>query len=268
MNQITTATLSDRLRAVGRRFFATPRGVAQSTRRIAEDAQAYWSGSTTDEDLRDLSHWAGEGRWSELDRWKQIGRTHFGMFRTLCELAGVAQPAGRMLEWGPGGGANAVRFAETFDTFVGVDISESNLDECGRRLTAVGYEGYQPVLIDAAEPESVTARVAEPIDFFLCTAVYQHFPGREYGERVTRAAAAMLAPEGLALIQTRYPSDDPATASKRSDYCRNVLQFTAYRVAEFWTLARRCGLEPMMVKLVETDRYAYYFLRKAREATR
>jgi len=263
MSQTTTATLTDRLRAVGRRLVTATRPRAQSAGRIAADAQTYWGGSIDDEDLRDLSHWAGEGRWDQLDRWKRIGRTHVEMFHTLCTVAGVPAPTGRMVEWGPGGGANAVRFAEAFDTVVGVDISQSNLDECARQLVAADYKGFQPVLIPAADPESVLRHVTEPIDFFLCTAVYQHFPGAEYGQRVTRVAAAMLAPGGLALIQTRYPTDDPATASKRADYQENVLQFTAYRVEEFWALARRCGLEPMMVKLAEQDRYAYYFLRKS-----
>ncbi|NLF30019.1 MAG: class I SAM-dependent methyltransferase [Planctomycetes bacterium] len=257
-----TRGLAEHVRSFGRRLGIAGR---PSAGRLARDAQRYWSGSSTDACRRDLSHWAGEGRWADQDRWRRIGRTHLAMFHALCDLAGAAPPRGRMLEWGPGGGANAVCFAEVFETFIGVDISQANLDECGRQLEAMGYGGFEPVHIEAAAPESVLDRVGEPIDLFLCTAVYQHMPGKEYGRRVTRCAAALLAPGGLALIQTRYPGDDPATGSKCDDYERNVLQFTAYRVEEFWALARECGLEPLAVRLVEQDRYAYYFLRKPPE---
>ncbi|MFW6145871.1 MAG: class I SAM-dependent methyltransferase [Planctomycetota bacterium] len=257
-----TRGLAQQVRSVSRCLGIAGRS---SPRRLARDAQRYWSDSRDDAYRRDLSHWAGEGRWADQARWREIGLTHLAMFHTLCDLAGVAAPGGRMLEWGPGGGANAVCFAEVFETFIGVDISEANLTECGRQLAAVGFTGFQPIAIDAPDPEAVLDRVDEPIDLFLCTAVYQHMPGREYGRRVTRCAADLFARGGVALIQTRYPNDNPTTVSKRDDYERNVLQFTAYRVEEFWTLARACGLEPLAVKLVEETRYAYYFLRKPME---
>ncbi len=256
-----TRGLAEHVRSVGRRLVPAGGARRQSLRRLARDAQHYWSDSRADAERRDLSHWVGEGRWADRQRWLQIGRTHLGLFRSLCDLAGVTPPRGRMLEWGPGGGANAVCFAEGFDTFVGVDISQANLAECGRQLASIGYDRFEPIHIDAADPEAVLRRGIGPVDLFLSTAVYQHMPSKAYGERVTRCAAALLNDGGLALIQTRYATDDPATASRQSDYARNAIHFTSYRVEEFWIAARQCGLEPLAVKLVEETRYAYYFLR-------
>jgi hypothetical protein len=102
----------------------------QSTSQIANDAKNFWSQSIDSAKLRDFSHWKGEGRWNDELSWDRIGEKHFSMYETLCVLTNTSRPIMSMVEWGPGGGANAVKFINEIDEFFGVDISDANLAEC------------------------------------------------------------------------------------------------------------------------------------------
>jgi hypothetical protein len=230
--------------------------------KLAEAAKEYWSGSESEGDKRDLSHWKGSGRWADEQGWRQIGEDHFALYGTLLRLVDRQEPVRSMLEWGPGGGANAVRFGREIPKFYGVDISEPNLDQCRREVESSGYRGFIPVSIDVAEPEGVLDRVGEKVDLFLSTAVYQHFPGKEYGVRVTRLAHQLLADKGLAIIQTRYDDGSPAFAPKSRDYRSNAIVFTSYKVDEFWQIAADAGFRPLAVVLRPATCYAFYLLSK------
>jgi hypothetical protein len=229
---------------------------------LAAAAKEYWSGSETEEIKRDLSHWKGSGRWADEQSWHEIGEAHFALYQSLLRLAGREAPVRSMIEWGPGGGANAVRFGREIPRFYGIDISEPNLVECRREVESSGYAGFVPVLIDAADPEGVIARIDERVDFFACTAVYQHFPGKEYGRRVTRLAHQLLADGGMALIQTRYDDGNPLYAPKARDYRANAIVFTSYRIEEFWQVAVDAGFRPLAVVLRPATNYAFYMLSK------
>ena len=71
------------------------------------------------------------------------------MWRELCAVCASGAETGRMIEWGPGGGANLVCFTEAFNEMYGVDISEANLVECEKQMVNGGSQGFKPVLIDA-----------------------------------------------------------------------------------------------------------------------
>jgi len=236
------------------------RPVADPPGQLAADAQAYWSASEAADDRRDLSHWKGSGRWADEQRWKRIGEDHFELYQSLLRLVDRKEPVRSMVEWGPGGGANAVRFGREIPRFYGVDISEPNLRRCSREVEAAGYGGFVPIRIDAADPEGVLDRIGEKLDLFLSTAVYQHFPSKEYGVRVTRVARELLAEGGLALIQTRYDDGNPYFAPKTRDYRENAVVFTSYLVEEFWHVAADAGLRPLAVVLRPATHYAYYLL--------
>jgi cyclopropane fatty-acyl-phospholipid synthase-like methyltransferase len=184
------------------------------------------------------------------------------MLEKLCLLGDVAQPIQSMVEWGPGGGLNAVRFCATVPVFYGVDISPANLAECQRQVEARGLGGFRPVLIDIDKLEQCIELVEQPVDFFLSTAVYQHFPSKEYGIRVTELAARLLAAEGVALIQIRYDDGSPRLKAKKRNYEKNVIYFTSYNIDEFWQIAIDAGLEPLAVSLFPKAAYAYFFLKK------
>ncbi len=226
--------------------------------KLAHDAGQYWNASRDTARIKDLSHWRDEGRWV-AERWEALGERHYSLFQRLAPARDDRTPV-RMLEWGPGGGSNVVAFARhlPIETFYGVDISAANLEECGRQSARSGVGGFEPIEIHPESPEAVTARIPAPLDIFLSTAVYQHFPSKAYGERVTRIASDLLRPAGVALIQTRYDDGSPKYRTKRRDYKSNAITFTSYDVAEFWTLLAATGLVPLAVHLVPDSNYAFY----------
>ena len=236
--------------------------MAQPEATIAEDAARLWQSSATHGGVQDLSHWRGKGRWAQGESWMSIGKPHVALYQHLRSLATAPGPLMRMLEWGPGGGANAVHFGPHVERYYGVDISPANLDECGRQLQACGLDHFRSIPIHVDQPESVLAQLAEPVDFFLCTAVFQHFPSKGYGQRVTRIAADALCDGGMALIQIRYDDGSDALRSKDSDYFTNFITFTSYAVEEYWQVAVQAGFTPLAVVLRPETRYAYYLLQR------
>lgn len=208
------------------------------------DAGEYWSTSTSDSRTRDLSHWAGEGRWSGEERWRKMGESHYGVYQQLKLLSGKARDLGAVLEWGPGRGSNAIRFAGVCKSFYAVDISQANLVETSSQLQKQGFEHYHPCHISPEPPEPCLESVNEPIDFFLSTAVYQHFPSREYGIEITLIASCQLKKRGIALIQTRYDDGTSKSRAKRSNYQKNGVFFTFYPIAVFWKILESEGIRP------------------------
>jgi hypothetical protein len=242
---------------------SSPEAVPQPLDVVAADAKAYWSGSETAVDKRDMSHWLGEGRWADEAGWRRIGEEHFELYKTLLKLTGKTGPIRTMMEWGQGGGANAIQFANEVSSYIGVDISEPNLKECAHQLESRGHHNFQGTLIDAAKPEGVLAECNEPIDFFMSTAVFQHFPNKEYGIRVTKIAHQLLADDGIAMIQTRYDNGNVYYKSKTRDYKSNVTTFTSYMIDEYWNVVRDLGFRPLGVILRPETNYAYYLLARS-----
>jgi SAM-dependent methyltransferase len=229
---------------------------------LAAEAGRYWRQSDSRPWVQDMSHWRGRGRWADDDAWSAPGRRHLQLFDQLCTLTGRTGKVRSMLEWGPGGGVNAVIFSGHVERFHGVDISPANLAECGRQLQAIGFAGWHPLEIDPLRPEGVIADVTEPVDFVLCTAVFQHFPSQDYGVRVLRVMHEILAADGIALIQTRYDDGSETLRCKTSDYAKNVVTFTSYRIEQFWEIGAANGFEPVSIVLQPEPCYAFYMLRK------
>ncbi|MFC2023762.1 class I SAM-dependent methyltransferase [Chloroflexota bacterium] len=184
------------------------------------------------------------------------------MFEKLCLLAEVTRPIHSMIEWGPGGGTNAVQFCSEVTHLYGVDISAANLAECERQLEMRGFLGFRPILVDAKQPELCQACMESPAAFFLSTAVYQHFPSKQYGVRVTELAHRLLADGGAALIQIRYDDGSERFKPRQRDYCSNVVTFTSYGIVEFWQIVTQLGFNPLAIVLDPKVNYAYYFLEK------
>lgn len=245
---------SDRVRFLGLRIL----GRGQSEEELARVAQDYWNeGDKAGIDLKDYSHWEGAGPWQDRDRWRAIGRAHFEMFEKLCRYACVHRPLGKAIEWGCGGGANAIHFVDDVREFCGVEISQANLDECGRVLARANFHGFRPVLVPSEKPEQVRTLLDTSYDFFLCTYVYELLPGKQYCERITRLAYELLAPAGLALIQIRYDEGSERSRQQRVDYYRHSSRFTSFRIEEFWELAGRIGFRPLYVSLIPKESYEY-----------
>lgn len=244
----------------------------ESPEALARASAVYWNeGDKFGVDLKDYSHWEGQGVFGDGKRWELLGRLHFEMFEKLVGFAQVQRPVENVIEWGCGGGMNAVHFVTEAKRYYGVEISQANLNECARQLQGRGFDGFVPVLLDAEKPDQAVEKITEPCQLFLCTYVYQVLPGVDYANRVTAIAHQVLAPGGLAIIQTKF-SDGPSIGrSRNANYRRYAVDFTAYPIHEFWQVAERIGFEPLYVSLLPpgearyphtSSSYAYFFLQK------
>jgi SAM-dependent methyltransferase len=237
--------------------------VHESDAKLIRDSQKFWD-SEDDKHLR--QHWRGAGIFADEQRWLAWGQYHLEIFDRLTRGLGFAAQVDSMVEWGCGGGANAVHFAPMARKFYGVDIARDNLEECERQLAGIGYADYQPVQIEAADPEAALARIADSIDVFLCLGVFEIFPTPAYGERVLRTAHELLRPGGIAFLNVRYPGDRQHR-TKQWGYARNFASNTFYGIDEFWLKLEKAGFEPQSMVLVPNlpinrgSRYAYYLAR-------
>ena len=177
---------------------------SQSQSKVSVDAKKLWGSSVSDIYVQDISHWSGKGRWADEQSWNQIGQKHLKMFKELCLLSAVTKPINSMIEWGPGGGANAIWFCTEVTDFYGIDISKANLGECQHQLEIRNFKRFHPVLIDIEKPGECLNHINSHVDFFISTAVYQHFPSKQYGIHITELAHRLLTDNGIAIIQIRY----------------------------------------------------------------
>lgn len=240
----------------------TAAGVGRSQDALAAEAQDYWSHpdpGTWESD----SHWSGAPAFDGGDLWDRIGARHLAMVERAARTVGFDRPWERVVEWGCGGGANAVHFAPVSGEFVGVDVAEATLAECGRHVAAVCETPWKPVLVDVADPEAALPRI-EPCDLWLSFYVFELIPSREYGERLLRIAHQMLRPGGLAYIQIKYSDGSWLARPRRWGYRSAIAGMTAYRIEEFWEMATRAGFVPELVELRPADeldtQYAYFAL--------
>jgi len=226
-----------------------------------------WESYDDEEYRRDQSHWRGVGRWADDAVWQGIGR------RTLHNLNLAAALANQIpvdvrteqvaLEWGPGGGANMFSFRNVVRSYYGIDISASNLAEADRMIRTEGYDIYRPVLVSDNVSE-VAKAVPEPVDIFLSTAVFQHFPNKAYGEEVLRAIRACCRIGAIGSIQIRFDNDNPRYKGEISieEYKARHIFANSYRLDEFWNLCRDVGLPPLAIPaLSTTNNYATFLLK-------
>jgi SAM-dependent methyltransferase len=244
--------------------------IGEPSKSLQKDSGLYWNeGDKHGIDLKDYSHWRDHGPFKD-GRWEALGRLQYQMFEKLVTFAAVERPIGSAIEWGCGGGMNAVHYVGEVNRFYGIDISRANLEECDRQMRSRGFVGFRPILIEPEKPEDALEKVKEKCRFFLCTFVYECLPGVEYANRVTKIAHDLLVPGGLAMIQIRYYNGLSQTRPKRANYFKNATRFTSYPIDEFWILSERIGFEPLYVVLVPPpehypltgDTYAYFFMRK------
>ena len=235
--------------------------IPDSQEKINKEAYDYWN--KTDNDTADMSHWKETGRWEDEQVWEAVGDEHLEMFQQLLQHQNYNGKMKVMAEWGPGGAANLSKFSKVFDEIYGIDISVPNLDKCKDELKKRNFTNFKSIHIEIDNPESVYNSIQkESLDFFLCTAVYQHFPGQEFGNRVTKIAYDLIRPGGFAIIQTRYNNGAKGLNSKKANYQHNILTFTTYFIEEFWDLLINFKFKPLYLSIDPKRRYAYYFIFK------
>ena len=151
--------------------------------------------------------------------WDVVGRGHLELFDRLARVVERKEQLGTVVEWGCGGGANAVSFAPRCSSFVGVDISQDSLDECARQVTAVTSTPFRSVLVDVADREAALPRLGEPCDLFICLYVFQLIPSPEYG--VSASCGSRIGPSpraGSAFVQIKYDPGSYRTRSRQRGY--------------------------------------------------
>jgi hypothetical protein len=232
--------------------------ISSSTPPGRDDVIAVWDGHPDEDYRRDMSHWRGHGRWAE-EKWASIGAGTAESIRWAARTLGRKVPRGPLLEWGPGGGANLVACAGMSQRLYGADISMKNLAECARVLAELDPRPeFQPILV-GDDPMAVAHAISEPIELFVSTAVFQHFPTREYGGEVLRAVAEVAAPGALGCVQIRYDDGTPKYSQKQEDYFAKHVTFTSYQLDEFWDLLTGAGLKPLAISAVNSKvNYATY----------
>ena len=235
-------------------------------RRIA-DSHAFWNDPARS-DLKTIMHWRGEGPFEDDELWLGLGRRHLSMLKRAAEWADISFPVDRILEWGCGGGMNAVHFAREASVYYAIDVSDRSLEECVRQVNAEEAGTCIPVRIAAGDPESVSGALDAPCDLFFSSYVFELLPSREYGLRVLRVAHDLLLPGGVALIQIRYHCGLDAVSGNQRAYARSWHSSTSYSIEGFWTASEEVGFEPLYVTLVprqpelDESRYAYFALKK------
>lgn len=242
-------------------------GFGHSEDRLAQDAQAYWSDSTQEPAWRDNSHFRDAPAFQAAVDWESVGRDHWELFERLARVTPFDGQLSRVVEWGCGGGANAVAFAPRCKEFVGVDVNAESVAECGRQVAAHGDTPFSGVVVDLNRPEDAVDQIGE-VDLFLCLYVLELVPSPDYGLRLMRIAHRLLADGGLALVQIKYHTGSWRTASRRHRYRGAVAaSMTSYPIDVFWSRMTEIGLRPEACYLVPRNaldtRYAYYLLRKA-----
>lgn len=235
--------------------------VAESTDRRARDAAEYWN-HANEPDWQANSHWRGAPGFAEDDRWMAIGQAHLAMLDELAPpgWSGRNGSLGRVVEWGVGGGANALAFASRASEFVGVDVSAQSLEEAGRQLEATGTP-YVAVPTTVDDTTAAVTAIGPMCDVFLCLYVLELVPSREHGLAILDAARDVLRPGGVGLIQAKYRTDSWRTRSRGRRYARNLANMTTFGIEEIWRACADRGLRPHAVRLVPRndldERYAY-----------
>lgn len=237
-------------------------GLVHSSSRLTHDASQYWSGERDDR-LRNDSHWRSGSKFEDAELWAAMGQEHLQLFQRLRRTVGEPAPLKRIVDWGCGGGANAVSFAPLAEELVGVDVTADSVEECARQLALACPTPFVKVLADIARPEKAAQAIPRPCDLFLCLYVLELVPTQEYGLRIMRIAYNLLGPGGQAFVQIKYATGSWRTRARRRSY-RSAVAGNTYRIEEFWTAMADIGFRPEVVALVPKndldEHYAYFLL--------
>jgi len=236
-----------------------------SSAKLERDAQKFWT-RPPDPKNNFWWHWRGSGVYTD-QQWLAIGAKHLQLFREWERLLDTRQPLRKVVDWGCGGGANAIAFAPLCEEFYAVDPSDDAINETASQLATINCKSMKRVKLQISTPEDTLAVIPSDIDLFYCLYVFESFPSKEYGKRILKLAHQMLRPGGACYIQIKYTTDW-TTQSRNWGYTRGVASMTSYRLDELWTIGESVRLIPKAIHLVPAPpevsdtRYAYYLFQK------
>lgn len=238
-----------------------------SDEKLEADSGKFWV-AARGRSLATNAHWRGHGPFRNDATWHETGAMHKRLFIRAADWIGVDLHDCRIVEWGCGGGLNAVQFAAEAKEYFGVDVNSESLAECARQLTELNFDGFRPILVGVEDPEAAVDEIGGECDGFICTYVFELLPTRRYCERILEIAGRLLRKGGVALIQIRYPGKHLISKSRRWNYGRNMPHMVTIGIEEFWEMARASGFDPIFVSLLpqqpelSEERYAYFALQR------
>lgn len=237
-------------------------GLSQSPVRLMAESRTYWTAEQGEAWAAD-SHW--RGGLAESD-WRAIGEEHWALWETFARAVGAMDPLERIVDWGCGGGANAVAFAPHCAEYIGADVVPATVQECEKQVAMACETPFNGVVLDPMQPE-ISVQDIPKCDLFICFYVFELVPTPEYGLRILRIARNLLRPGGYAMIQIKYRTGWRTASRGRRYKSSTAASMTSYRIEEFWNAAARCGLRPRLIHLVPhnaiDERYAYFLLSAA-----
>jgi SAM-dependent methyltransferase len=254
------SALTDLTDAVGWRVRNAQAWLKNARRGAVASAQEYWSAPGSAEWMQN-SHWRDAPITGWAEQWDEIGRVHRGMYDRFARML-ESEPPRRILEWGVGGGSNAVQFAPLCERFVAVDVSQESLDETVRQVGRVSTTPVTPVLASIADQTAAVADIGSPVDLFLCFYVLELAATKEHAHEILRVAHDVLTPGGAAILQVKYKRSARRSLPWRplSDELAN--HYTV-DVVDFWSSLSELDFSVHYVEIVPrtaVDRnYAYFF---------
>lgn len=225
------------------------RVLAQNSDHALETLRGVWELHPDEEYRRDQSHWLGHGRWTP-QAWSALGEAVRSRTLDLLRTTGwqvTDDPHLRILEWGPGGGANLVALSPFARALIGVEISTKNLEECAKQLDRIGHVDFLPIEL-AGPPATVATELGQPIDVFVSQFVFHVLPSRDYGREVLRTAFAIMRPGAVGYVQIRFDDGTPRYRSRPvSSYATSHTFATSWPVTEFWAELEATGFSPIKI---------------------
>ena len=154
-------------------------------------------------------------------------------------------PLGRQrgLDFGCGVGRLVIPMAKRFDRVVGVDISDSMLEEAGSNCRRFGVQNVELVKSDAT-----LSRVRGPFDFIHSHIVFQHIPVKR-GMAILNRLVDLLGDEGVGAIQFVYGWDAPVVR-KLKRWAKETIPFAA-------PLANLLAGRPLRYPQMQMNQYDY-----------
>lgn len=234
---------------------------------LGRQANRFWN-DFSHQDRGQEAHWRGHGPFADDAVWLKLGQDHRVLLHRVLAAHGQAKQHLQVVEWGCGGGMNAVHFARGAQAYWGVDIARSSLEECARQLAREGLPGFRPVLVDANQPRAALDHISPRCDLFVCTYVMELLPTEAHALELLALAHELLAPGGHALIHIRSSDGARASRSRPWDYAKNMAHNVSFKVADFDSACQAQGFKVLgiehkaTVPELQESNYAYFVLQR------
>lgn len=213
--------------------------------------------------VQSISHWRGAKNWEDNEKWLNIGRSCLKKVNHIelltQDLSKLTSPPSNehkynILEWGPGGGGNVYALLTKAKRYYGVDISGDNLQETASVAAQEGFFNFKPIHIQE-DPKKALEAIHDPIDLFISTAVFQHFPSKEYGAVVLDVIRSACRKGAIGVIQIRFDNGNTKYEGikKLSNYKTKHITANSYAIDEFWALCTQSNFRVLSITNLNKD---------------